>query len=291
MAFDYNHIKNRKFEPLKHKYTIKDTILYALGVGLGADALDEKQLRFVYEENLQALPTMAVVLSYPGFWMKEPDTGIDWVKVLHGEQRLRIHKPLPAEGFMVGETRVSRIIDKGANKGSLVVSEREIRDADTNELYATIEQVNFCRGDGGLSQSDEPIEALPAVPKRTADKRCTLTSLEQAALIYRLSGDFNPLHADPKVAQSAGFKRPILHGLATYGMACNALLQTCVDYAAERLARLDCRFSAPVYPGEALEFEIWELEQPNHYAFQARAVDRDIVVLSHGVAEFTVANA
>lgn len=287
MAFDYQHIKNRKFIPLRHDYSEKDSILYALGVGLGTDPLDEKQLQFVYEDKLSALPSQAVVLAYPGFWMKEPDTGIDWVKVLHGEQRLRIHSPLPAAGSVIGESRVSRIIDKGADKGSLVVSEREIRDANTNQLYATVEQVTFCRGDGGLSQSDEPIDALPAVPNRPADFQCEITSLEQAALIYRLSGDYNPLHADPAVAADAGFKRPILHGLATYGKACHALLKTVADYDASRLTRMDCRFSAPVYPGETLIFDIWKLDTPHHYAFQARVAERDLIVLSHGIAEFT----
>lgn len=286
MAFDYHHLKNWQFEPLYNSITVKDTILYALGVGLGHDPMDAQQLRFVYEAGLQALPSMAVVLGYPGFWMSDPATGVDWVKVLHGEQRLQIIRPLPATGHFVGHNKVVRIIDKGVGKGALVVTEREIRDAQSQLLYARLHNVSFCRGDGGLSHSDEPLEALPPVPERAADAVCVLESMPQAALLYRLNGDHNPLHADPKVARQAGFKQPILHGLCTYGMACHALIKQCVDYEAQRLRRLDARFSAPVYPGERLAFEMWHAEQAGHYFFQARALERNVVVLSHGVAEF-----
>lgn len=286
MAFDYHHLKNWQFEPLHDKFTAKDTILYALGIGLGMDPVDKQQLRFVYEEGLQAMPSMAVVLGYPGFWMKNPETGVDWVKVLHGEQRLQILNPLPATGHFVGYNKVVRITDKGPDKGALVVTEREIKDADTGLVYARLHNVSFCRGDGGQSHSDEPLEALPRVPDRTPDQVCELSSVPQAALLYRLNGDYNPLHADPEVARKAGFERPILHGLCTYGMACHALLKMCADYKAERMRRLDARFSAPVYPGERLAFEIWQGEQEGHYSFQARAIERNVVVLSHGVAEF-----
>jgi len=287
MAFDYHHLKNWKFDPLPVDYGINDTILYALGIGLGMDPLDRQQLRFVYEKDLLAMPSMAVVLGYPGFWMKNPDTGVDWVRVLHGEQRLELLQPLPAKAQLTGHNRVARITDKGPDKGALVVTERELIDAHTQQPYARLQSVTFCRGDGGLDQSDAPLPPLPPVPNRAPDLHCELASLPQAALLYRLNGDDNPLHADPDVAQQAGFERPILHGLCTYGMACHALIKTCADYDPHRLQRLDLRFSAPVYPGETLVFDVWQLQDRGQFAFQARVPSREnIIVLSYGVAAF-----
>ena len=292
MAFDYHHLKNWKFDPLPANYHAHDTMLYALGIGLGMDPLDRQQLRFVYEKNLLAMPSMAVVLAYPGFWMKNPATGVDWVRVLHGEQRLELLQALPAEAQLVGHNQVTRITDKGPEKGALVVTEKELIDANTQQLVARLQSVTFCRGDGGLSQSDDPLTPLPPVPERAPDMSCELASLPQAALLYRLNGDYNPLHADPQVAQEAGFERPILHGLCTYGMACHALVKTCADYNPHRLKRLDLRFSAPVYPGETLAFDIWTLSAAGEFAFQARVPSRDnIVVLSHGVAAFEADNS
>lgn len=117
MPIDYLKLKSWPFPDLEHRYEAKDTILYALGVGCGGDPMDRSELPFVYEEGLKALPTMAVVLGYPGFWLKDPNTGVDWRKVLHGEQGLVIHKPLPATGTVIGRTRITEIIDKGPGKG------------------------------------------------------------------------------------------------------------------------------------------------------------------------------
>jgi acyl dehydratase len=280
---DYHHIRNRVFEPLRHRYTRDDSILYALAIGLGTDPVDERQLRFVYERDQLAFPTMAVVLGYPGFWAKEPDTGIDWVRLVHAEQRLWIHEPIPAEGEVIGRTRVTRLVDKGPGKGALMYSERIIEDAATGRRLATVEQTAFCRGDGGLSRSDPPAEPLPAVPQREPDQVCDLPTQAQSALLYRLCGDRNPLHADPEVARQAGFDRPILHGLCTWGVAAHALLRSACDYDPSRLRGLHARFSAPVFPGETLRVRIWD-EGPQ-LRFDAQSVERGITVLGHGVAD------
>lgn len=295
MAIDYHHLKNRPFAPVTQHYTVRDTMLYALSLGLGSDPLDASALPFVYEGlegGLRTLPTQAVVLGYPGFWAREPDTGIDWVKLLHGEQRGRWHRPLPPDCEVVGRNRITHLIDKGEGKGAILVTERRLENA-AGELMATLQQVTFLRGDGGYSQqgggqpSDLPLPALQPTPEdRVPDFTDTQSIRPEAALLYRLMGDYNPLHADPTVAAKAGFERPILHGLASYGLVAHAVLRQCAGGDPALLKALDIRFAAPVYPGETLVTEIWrEPGQPRHYRLRARVAERGVVVLSHGFAE------
>ncbi len=279
---DYQNIKNWSFPDVVQDYTEKDTILYALGIGFGQEATNPNHLKYVYEQDLQAFPTMAVVLGYPGFWMKDPKAGINWVKLVHGEQRLTIHRPIPAKGRVIGRSRISHVIDKGADKGALVITERTLSDDQGNALV-TIAQTTFCRGDGGLSQSDESPAALEATPDTSPDMTCSLPILEQAALIYRLCADNNPLHADPDVAAKAGYPRPILHGLCTYGVAARAIVQTACGNDASKLMSLNTRFSSPVFPGETLIVEMWR-DGSKGVRFRAKVAERDIVVLSHGYA-------
>jgi len=292
MPLDYDTLKHWHFDPIEHRYTGKDTMLYALGIGLGQDPLDPHELRYVYEQNLQAFPTLAVVLAYPGFWMRDPRAGIDWVRLVHGEQRLTMHAPLPPQGTVIGQSRITHVIDKGADKGALVVTERTLHDP-TGQLLATLAQTTFCRGDGGFSAqqkqpSDAPPPALPAAPNRAPDRQARLHISPRAALIYRLSADMNPLHADPAVARKAGFERPILHGLCTYGMAARALVRTWGDGDARRLTHLDVRFSAPVFPGETLIFDMWREGAQDgrgmQLHFTARSAERNVQTLNCGVA-------
>ncbi|CAM4192052.1 MaoC/PaaZ C-terminal domain-containing protein [Bordetella muralis] len=282
MPLDYQTIKNWEFADIHHRYEDKDTILYALGIGLGADPMDAAQLRYVYEQDLQTIPTLATVLGHPGFWMNDPRAGIDWVRLVHGEQRLQLHAPLPASGTVIGKSRVTHVIDKGADKGALVVTERTLHD-DQGLHLATLQQITFCRGDGGFGQGDEALPPLPAAPARAADLSCQLSVAPNAALLYRLNADRNPLHADPAVASKAGYPQPILHGLCTYGMAAHAIIKSCCDYDASRLTGLNARFSSPVFPGETLQCDIWQ-DAGNALQFSMRAIDRDVVVMSHGTA-------
>lgn len=291
MSIDYHRLKARHFPEVRQTYGARDVMLYALSIGLGADPLDERALPFVFEGasgGLRVLPTFSAVLGYPGFWAKEPDSGLDWVRLVHGEQGLTIHRPLPAAGTVIGRSRISHLIDKGEGKGAIVVTERRVED-EAGGLYATLRQVALCRGDGGFSRlhggqpSDEPLPALPATPEDRApefvDEQVTRP---EAALLYRLLADDNPLHADPAVARAAGFERPILHGLATYALAGHALLRQCAGGDPTRLRTLDVRFAAPVYPGETLRTEIWR--DGDTLQFRARVVERDKIVLSHGRA-------
>jgi len=282
MPLDYATVKDWRFDEVRQRYEQKDTMLYALGIGLGQDPEDASQLRYVYEKDLQAFPTMSVVLGYPGFWVREPRAGIDWVKVVHGEQRLTVHAPLPASGMVTGRSRNTHVIDKGADKGAIVITERTLHGEDGTHL-ATLQQSTFCRGDGGFGQGDASPEPLPAAPDSAPDLRCELRIPPSAALLYRLNADRNPLHADPDVAKQAGYPRPILHGLCSYGVAAHAIVKSCCNYDASRLTSLNTRFSAPVYPGETLQCDIWRMPD-GQIRFRARARERDIVVMSHGTA-------
>lgn len=280
MAVDYEKLLNRPFAPLEHVYTKRDSMLYALGVGLGADPLDAGQLAFVYEDGLKVLPTMPVILGYPGFWAREPDTGINWRKLVHAEQSFELHRPLKPEGKVIGQNRVSAIYDKGAEKGALLCQERTVTDADSGELIATVHQVTMLRGDGGFGgPAGSPPPPHP-IPERTADMVCDLPTLPQAALIYRLSGDYNPLHADPGVAQAAGFSRPILHGLCTMGVACHAALRGILAYQPERIRGMRVRFTGPVLPGDTIRTELWQ--DGDVISFRATAFERNVVVLNAG---------
>ncbi|MCD2172254.1 MaoC/PaaZ C-terminal domain-containing protein [Rhizobium sp. C4] len=283
MAIIYEKLMNLEIPTIEQTYTQKDTMLYALGVGLGQDPTDREQLRFVYEQNLKALPTQAVVLAHPGLWVRDLDTGIDYVKVVHGEQGLVLHKPLPPSGTVLGISRVTGVFDKGEGKGALVLSERKIVDKSTGDLLATITQNTFCRGDGGFGGPSGPTPAPHVLPEREADMVCDLATVPQAALIYRLNADMNPLHADPDIAAKAGFAQPILHGLATYGVSGHAVLKSVCGYDPARLKSLNCRFTAPVYPGETFRTEIWI--DGTIVSFRTRSLERDIVAISNGRAE------
>jgi len=287
-VLDYDAIKNWNFGDITQTYTARDTMLYALGIGLGADPLDQQQLAYTYEKTLRAVPTMAAVLGSPGFWWSHPGTGADWVRLVQGEQHIELFRPLPAEATIVARNRVLSITDKGPGKGAIAVTQREIFDKARGELLARNRNVSFLRGDGGFSESsgisDPPPPALPPVPDSEPDIEVELASLEQAALIYRLSGDYNTLHADPDVAKAAGFPRPILHGLCTYGMATHAVLKTCCDYDAGRFRSFATRFTSPVYPGETIRFQLWR-ESQTRVRLRALSDARDVVVLNNGVIE------
>ena len=281
MTIDYDALLNWPFPEVEQTYTEKDTILYALGVGLGNDPLDERQLRYVFEEPaLIALPTMAAVLGTPGFWLRETSTGVTWETLLHGEQGIELHRPLPSTATVVAQTRVTDILDKGEGRGALIYTERHIRSRDTGESLATLTSTTVARSDGGFGGPSVAQPRPHPLPARLPDRVCYLTSVPQAALIYRLSGDPNPLHASPEVARRAGCDAPILHGLCTLGIAGHAVLKTCLDYEAHRFHSMRLRFSAPVYPGETIRTEMWL--EGNNISFRAGAVERDITVLNNG---------
>ena len=283
MPINYEKLINREIPAVEQRLTTRDTMLYALGVGLGADPIDANQLKFVYEENLQALPTMAIILGYPGPWHAQADTGITRSHVVHGEQSFRIRRPLPVEGAIVGKTRITGVVDKGRDKGALVMTECTVRDKASGDTLCTLTSTTFCRADGGFGGPSAPATPQHPIPDTPPDAVCDLPTLPQAALIYRLSGDYNPLHADPAYAQKAGFKMPILHGRCTFSIAGHALLKTCCGYDPARFRSMEGRFSSPVYPGETIRTEMWRTG--SIVSFRSTVPARGVTVLNNGRAE------
>ena len=263
--------------------TPRDVMLYALGVGLGADPLDEQQLRYVHEDGLKALPTLAITLTYPPLLAAYEAAGIVPHRVLHGEQRFQLHRPLPVEAELEGETRVVHRLDKGAGRGLLIYYRTEIRDAGSGEALATLTSSSFCVDEGGRGGDEGAAPIVrQAIPARYPDGTCALATLPQAALIYRLSGDWNALHAVPAVARAAGFERPILHGRCSFGVAGHAILRSVCGYDATRLQSMTARFTAPVYPGETLRTDHWHV--PEGVVFRTVVVERNVVALDNGFA-------
>ena len=283
MPIDYEKLINWKIPEVGQQFTRRDTMLYALGVGLGADPCDASELKFVYEQNLQALPTMAIILGYPGPWHAHPDTGVTRSHVVHGEQSFVIHQPLPVEGEIVGLTRITGIVDKGKDKGALVMTECTVRDKASGNALCTQTSTSFCRADGGFGGPAGPTKTPHPIPATQPDAVCDLPTLPQAALIYRLSGDYNPLHAEPAAAQKAGYPRPILHGRCTFSVAGHAILKTCCGYDPARFRSMAGRFSSPVYPGETIRTEIWR--NGSIVSFRSMVPARGVTVLTNGRAE------
>lgn len=287
---DYRKLRDWAFPVVEHRYTADDAMRYALALGLGEDPVDERQLRFVNDVQPGtplALPTMAVVLGFPGSWMADPRTGIDFSKIVHGEEDLVIHQPLQAAGTVLSRHRVTRIVDKGPGRGAVITYDKELLDKSSGSLLATVTHTTFARADGGFSAADgasDPAGPAPApLPDGAPERTLEIRTLPQQALWYRLLADRNPLHSDPDTARAAGFERPILHGLCTYGLAGRAILATWCDHDPARLKRLYVRFCAPVYPGETLRFEMYRTAQG--VQFRARALERDRVVLDFGCAQ------
>lgn len=283
MAINYEKLMALKIPDAEHIYGEKETMLYALGVGLGHDPTDCQQLDFVYEKNLAALPSFACLLGYPGFWVRDLDTGIDWVRIVNGEQGFTLNVPVKPSGTVVGRTRILEVIDKGAGKGAVIYTERRITDKASGQLVATVTQTTFARADGGFGGPPRESPPTHKLPERAPDLTCDLGTRPEMALIYRLSADLNPLHADLDVAKAAGFPRPILHGLGTFGVVSHALLKSVCSYDPSRMIAMSGRFSAPVFPGETIRTEIWR--DGNVVSFRALVPERNIVAMSNGRAE------
>ena len=283
MAIVYDKLMALKIAPVEQAYDARDCMLYALGAGLGHDPMNEDELAFVYEKNLKVLPTMATVIGHSGSLAQNPDSGINWVMVVNGEQGFSLRRPLTGDAIIVGNTRILEVIDKGAGKGALLLTERTIKDKATGELIGTVTQTVFCRGDGGFGGPPREAPVPHALPSRAPDAVCDLGTRPEMALIYRLSGDYNPLHAEPAFAKAAGFPRPILHGLGTFGVSGHAVLKTMCGYDPARLISFGCRFSAPVFPGETIRTEMWR--DGSVVSFRARVVGRDVIAINNGRAE------
>jgi acyl dehydratase len=276
--FSYENAISRQFPEREFSYTQTDTILYALGVGVGLTDNDPHAIRYVYERDLQAIPSQTTVVAWEDTWLE--DIELDLTKVVHGEQRITLHQPLPASGRLRSRFAIKDIFDKGADKGAIILAETQLFEAETGAHIATNLSSVFARGNGGFGGQPGPMPPMHAVPDRAPDKTLVSPTTANQAAIYRLSGDRNPLHIDQGFAQSAGFDRPILHGLCIFGMASYALARMVCDGDASRIRHIGMRFSAPFFPGESLRTEMWR--DAGRIAFRCIAEERGAVVLDRG---------
>ncbi len=283
MTVNYRKLREKRFDDIVQRYGIKDSILYHLGLNIGSDPVDERELRYVYERELVALPSLCTILGHPANWMRDPELGFDWPRMVHAEQSFEMSSPLPAVGSLTATNRVVDLYDRGEGRGALLVLERELFDAGSRARIARLESIVFARGDGGFGGPPPPDRQAATMPARAPDAVVNLPTLPQSALLYRLNADMNPLHADPKVAREAGFERPILHGLCTYGMSCRALVERVCDGDPARLTAMRARFTAYVLPGETLRIEIWR-EGPSKVLFRTLVPERGSIALDHGTA-------
>jgi acyl dehydratase len=268
-------IVGKRLDPIHHTYSERDVMLYALGVGAGTD-----DLQFTYERDLKVLPTFGVVAAFPAMFSLGPVMQVNPMMVLHGEQRIELYAPIPTRGTLTTTPTVRAIYDKG--KGALVIVDAETVDNKGRLIFKNTFGT-FARGEGGFGGDRGPSGPRNVPPDRKPDAVVEMGTLVQQALIYRLSGDMNPLHADPDFAKMGGFARPILHGLCTFGHVGRALLHSCCNNEPTRLKALDVRFAGVVFPGETIVTEMWKTGT-TEVIVQAKTKERGEVVISSAAA-------
>ncbi len=276
MPISYPAILDLKTENQRFAWSDRDSMLYALGIGMGADPLDQKELPFVYENGLKAVPTMATIIAFNTRVLAQ--SGVNFAMVVHGEQFIEMHKTLPPEGEALADAGVIAAYDKGP-KGAVLIVETRLKEPDGTPL-ATLRSSVFARGDGGFGGPSEGEAPPHQKPDRPADQSLDFPTQPNQALIYRLSGDRNPLHADPPFAQAVGFPRPILHGLCTYGITCRAMMQAYTGFDPAPIRSHQARFSAPVFPGETVTVDLWR--DGDVVSFEAHVKDRGATVIKNG---------
>ena len=278
MPLDYDALLASTIEDEPFGYSEQDSMLYALGVGFGEDAADRNELPYVYEGNgLQTVPTMASMLLPI---LPIASAGLDMSLLLHREERLDLYRPLPATGRMLCNRHVAAVHDLGKGRGARIVIQSEVRRAKDDTVLFTSGQTLIARGDGGFGGPRGTGPERHRLPSREPDLSCDVPTRSDQALLFRLCGDLNPLHADPAYARESGFERPILHGRCTYGIACRSILQTICDYDFTLIAGFDARFTSPVYPGDVLTTEMWQ--DRNIVSFRCLVASRGVVVIDNG---------
>jgi len=279
MPLDYDELMSKVQTDLPFSYTDADTMLYALSIGMGNDPLDQRELPYVYEqgEPLKTMPTLATVVVPEMFPV---GLGWDYSQILHSEQRMRLYRPLPPAADLLINKRVVDAFDRGPKLGALILLEAEGRLASDDTVLFTMGCSIVARGDGGFGGPKGKGIPPHRPPRREPDLSCDITTRRNQALLYRLTGDRNPLHADPAAARAVGFERPILHGLCTFGVACKAVLQTICDYDYTLVHEFDARFSAPVLPGDTITTDMWQ--EGNVVSFVCSVKERGVVVLRNG---------
>ena len=279
MALNYEQLIATTSNDLERIYTDTESMLYAQSIGFGRDAVDRKELAYVYEQGspLQTVPTLASAIVPDMF---PPDLGWDYSQVLHVEQRLQLYRPLPPAADLRLDKRVVDVFDRGPKRGALFLFEVEGRLAKDDTVVFTQGATVLARGDGGFGGPSGSGPKPHRPPRREPDLSCDTPTRADQALLFRLNGDRNPLHADPDAAAAAGFSIPIMHGLCSYGIACRAILKTICDYDHTLIEGFDARFSLPVLPGDTITTDMWQ--DGNIVSFQCSVKERDCVVIRNG---------
>lgn len=279
MPIDLDAALGAELEPVEFSWTSSDVQLYHLALGAGSDPMDARELRYLTDGTPQVLPTFSSVAA--SFHMTEPPKvsfpgiEIELSRVLHASEGVTVPAPLPPSGSARATTRITDIWDKG--KAAVILNETTVTDLDGHPLWTTTRSI-FARGEGGFGGERGPSTSV-SMPDRAPDVEIDIPVLPQQALLYRMCGDRNPLHSDPEFAAAAGFPRPILHGLCTYGMTCKALVDTLLDGDVSQVGSHGARFAGVVFPGETVKASVWK--EAGRYVGVVTAPSRDnAVVLS-----------
>ncbi|MCF2524060.1 MaoC family dehydratase [Bradyrhizobium sp. G127] len=281
MPIKYDEVMALKNVGQKYSWTDREVMLYAYGIGMGADPMDQKELSFVNEgyytpRELKVVPTYASVAAWGA---TAGPIDVNRVMVVDGERDITFHRPLPVQANITADSTILGVFDKGKDKGAVILRKTVLKN-DKGEDLATLVASQFARGDGGFGGPSEGQPEPHPIPKRAPDLSVDISTRPDQALIYRLCGDRNPLHSDPEFAKKAGFDRPILHGMCTYGLSCRAVLQTYADYDPVAFRQHAVRFSAPVFPGETVSFDLWK--DGNVISLEGRVKSRNVTVIRNG---------
>ncbi|MDZ7762108.1 MAG: MaoC/PaaZ C-terminal domain-containing protein [Desulfovermiculus sp.] len=272
-------VVGRKIGPLTHTYTWKDVILYALGVGAGTE-----ELNFVYEKGLQVIPSFAIAAVFNFFFQAGAKANVNLQGILHAEQELIFHQTLPIQGTLITQGQITNKYDLGRERGALIEAKGLTQNEKGQDLFTNVMTI-FARLDGGFG-GIKPPQRPKEIPDREPDFLVNDQPSKDQALLYRLSGDTFDLHVDPEFARRAGFEKPIMHGLCTFGFASRACINSLIPGEPEKVHKMSCRFTQPLYPGTPIQTRIWSL-QPGRAAWQVTNAQTHAVVIDLGLFEYT----
>jgi len=283
MMTSYEQVLAHAQQGRVHAYDTAKLQLYGVGVGLGSDPTDPRQLAFLRDDDPRVLPSFATVAAFDVDFQLQ--LGIDWSKLLHASQSVKLHRQLPSAGELIADTQIEAVYDKPTRNASLLVTSTKLRLAGSEALLGEMRSISLARDFRVAGAPTGAPEALAAPPAHAPDLEALIPTSPQVALIYRLLGGRSLIHFDPEVALAQGFQQPVMHGLSTWGHACHGIVAEVLQYDSTRMSSFAANFSAPMYPGETLRLRMWLA--PGQVHFEGYAAERGKKVLGNGVARFS----